>query len=476
MTSLYIWPTYPLPSLIVLILVTMTFLYLVREPVGRALASLRKSAGGGLRQLADWTKASGERLREHDRKILLESGIARAEQKVAHELIRLQSTYTERLAAYPDLHLRLDESLSKIDADYTECGSVPPKVPGWGDVVESLTRVQDSGSGRVVEKLLVEIQKSAVAGEKKALQEYRAEMAKRHKILSGMAPEWKKLGNLMEKVKKVVAGAVETTTNIDRYIKDYEELQEGREASAAQLGARARRVFVFALIVMAVAAGGAFINFQLIALPMSELVPAGGRMMGMPVADVAALVIVALELVVGIFLMETIGITSIFPQLASQSRSKRRAILIAAATGLFFLASVEASLAILREQLVEAEVALRQSLAGSEAVADAQRSLIPVVGQATLGFILPWILAMVAVPLEMLIESGQHVAVNLLALLLGALGYVSRLLAYLLEALLDLLKPLYEAYIVIPGLVAQLVVKPAAKLRSRGRARSAKKS
>ena len=65
----------------------------------------------------------------------------------------------------------------------------------------------------------------------------------------------------------------------------------------------------------------------------------------------------------------------------------------------------------LRESIAEADSALKLSLSGEETrvVAETASSQIPVIGQAVLGFVLPWILAMVAIPLEMLLDSGRHV-------------------------------------------------------------------
>jgi hypothetical protein len=105
-------------------------------------------------------------------------------------------------------------------------------------------------------------------------------------------------------------------------------------------------------------------------------------------------------------------------------------VLATAFAALFFLAAVEASLAVLREYLVESEMTLRQALAGTQ-VSSEGLSVLPVAGQATLGFILPWILALLAVPLEMLLESGQHVAGRVGAGLLVLVGHLSRLLSHL---------------------------------------------
>ncbi len=216
--------------------------------------------------------------------------------------------------------------------------------------------------------------------------------------------------------------------------------------------------FLISLIVMGIALGGAFINFQLIALPMSELVPAGARIGGLPVSTVSALVIVLMEAAVGIFVMDMLGITDLFPKLATIATSRRRMILWLGLISLFFLASVESSLAILREQIVEADAALKQSLAGSSnVVVAATHSKIPVIGQAVLGFVLPWILAMVAIPLEMFLDSGRHVAANFAELLLRVFGNLMNVLSHTVRYLAIALPSLYDVYISIPLRIERLV-------------------
>lgn len=457
MESLYLWPQHPGLSLLVFAVVSMTFLYFAREPMHRALDTLADAGAGGLQKLAQWTEGAAEYLRQRNHKVLVEAGLTRAGHKIQEEFRRLESSYTKRLGEYPELHLKLEGNVAKINADYKECRQVPPDVPGWRDVVESLVKTQEAARDRVVEKMLKEIHKSAQVSEKKALEEYRSQTAKRHKILGGMAPAWQKIERLLQQMNRSVSSVLETTTKLDKYMDEFEDLRKRGADSAELLAAKATKLFIFSMIVIAVAVGGAFINFQLIALPMSELVPAGARILGMPVSQVAALVIVTLEIVVGIFLMEALGITNIFPQIQSMTKTNRRIILFTTFFGLLFLASVEASLAVLREHLVESEMNLRQSLAGGAAAAQTGGSMIPVIGQATLGFVLPWILAMVAVPLEMLIETGQHAVVKVAGALVLVFGQLARILSYVLDFAVKLLTHLYDAYIVIPAQVAAMV-------------------
>jgi hypothetical protein len=133
-------------------------------------------------------------------------------------------------------------------------------------------------------------------------------------------------------------------------------------------------------------------------------------------------------------------------------------ILGVALGGLFLLACIECSLAVLREQIVESGNALKSALAGvqEKAVATTASSRIPVVGQALLGFILPWILAMVAVPLETLIATGGHITLALTAGILSLVGSLFRLLSHGARYLVEAVRHAYDILIVVPLQIERL--------------------
>lgn len=455
MENFFLFPAYPALSILILLAISMVFLYFAREPMHRLLETLREGLAGGLSKMADGARATAERWNERSRKVLLETGLEQLGGKLEQEIRRLDSAYTRRLAGYPDLHRDLEAAVRELEADYQEAGQVPPEAPGWGEVLSSLSQLQESEDRRTVVRILKEIHRSVESGQKRALEEYREQAARRHKVLGRLAPVLGNISRRLEGVSKAVSSVLDTTSRLDSTIERFDELRAGDEKSVESLSARTTRQFFLALLVLAVAVGAAAINFQLIALPMSELVPAGARILGLPVPQIAALVIVALEVVVGIFLLDALGITTIFPRIAAMERRNRRLVLATAFGALFFLAAVEASLAVLREYLVESEMTLRQALAGTQ-VSDVGLSVLPVAGQATLGFILPWILALLAVPLEMLLESGQHVVSRAGAGLVALVGHLSRLLSHLMGYLIQILGHLYDAYIVLPAQLARL--------------------
>jgi hypothetical protein len=345
-----------------------------------------------------------------------------------------------------------------LEDDYEHCGIAPPEVPGWSAAVGTIANIPMTGDPNI-QKVLEGIRKSSRDAEKKALQAFREDSSKRHKMLGAMLPTWKNVKGLLSKMQDSVSLALESSTRINAFVEDYEKIRQDSDEAARALTYSAVKLFFVSCLVLAIAFGAAFINFQLIALPMSELVPAGARVGGVPVSTVSALVLVLMEVALGIFLMDMLGVTDLFPKLSTMPLSRRRLILGFGLAGLFFLASVESSLAVLREQIVEAESALKLSLAGEEGrlVQSASDSNIPVIGQAVLGFILPWVLALVAVPLEMLLDSGRHVMGSLGVILLRTLGMVSGVGAHIAGHLTGMMVSFYDVYVAIPLRIESMV-------------------
>ncbi|UCE87624.1 MAG: hypothetical protein JSU66_07920 [Deltaproteobacteria bacterium] len=461
METVYLWPGNPALSILVLWLVSAIFLWAAREPMLQLVRGLAGGCEEGFRAIANRCASLAEEVRSRSRAALLAAGSLESQSKLERELHRLDGTFSGKLGQYATLHRSLDDLLQKLASDYERCGDSPPDVPGWSAAVEALASIPVS-EDRNVQRILESIRRSSQDAEKKALRAYREDTAQRHRILGAMGPCWREIRGLMARMKDAAEKAVDGTASINRYVERYESIRKDQESAARALSYSATKLFVISLVVLIVALGGAFINFQLIALPMSELVPAGARIGSLPVSTVSALVIVLMEAAVGIFIMDMLGITDLFPKLATIAPSRRRLVLGVAIAALFFLASVESSLAVLREKIVEADAALKLALAGEDnpVVAAASTSMIPVVGQAVLGFALPWIIAMVAIPLEMLLDSGRHVATALLALLLDAVGHLARMFAHVFRYLTKAISPLYDAYISIPVRIERMLRAP----------------
>jgi hypothetical protein len=112
----------------------------------------------------------------------------------------------------------------------------------------------------------------------------------------------------------------------------------------------------------------------------------------------------------------------------------------------------------MRDMLIADKQALLQSLAAAPAaVTDGWVSRIPTAGQMILGFILPFALAFVAIPLESFIHSLRAVGGVLLVDLVHALGFALRVLASLARQMCRALRHFYDLLIILPLMIGHLV-------------------
>jgi hypothetical protein len=108
--------------------------------------------------------------------------------------------------------------------------------------------------------------------------------------------------------------------------------------------------------------------------------------------------------------------------------------------------------------LIADKQALLQSLAATQAaVADGWLAGIPTAGPMLLGFILPFALAFVAIPLESFINSARTVGGAALVLLARAAAVTLRVTGNFMRQLCKVLITVYDITIVVPLLAERWV-------------------
>ena len=183
------------------------------------------------------------------------------------------------------------------------------------------------------------------------MDEYRKSSQQRHGLLNKMMPVWRKLSETLEHVGKTINGLHERSELITVKMDEYEKIRNGTDEAERRLSSSSLTQFFISGLVMLIAIGGAVINFNLIALPMSEMVGGGSYIGNFKVSDVAALVIILVEISMGLFLMESLRITHLFPVIGQLDDRMRRKMIWISFTLLFTLAGVESALAFMRDQL-----------------------------------------------------------------------------------------------------------------------------
>ena len=453
-----IWPGNAAISALIWFLIAMPFLYAARKPVHELLRAVGLLAGGPLRMGSRWLLAAAREMRERNKQVLLAHGRDEAEQQIAREFERVALLVKRDLEGYPALQRRLLDEITRVEEDYKKCGEVPPPPPEWVEAVAAVAKVKSNGNELVV-RVLEEINRSIKVIHDKTLGEYRRAYEERHRILDGFMPFWRSLDKTLAHADRKMTSLADRAAAIDSQMERFEQIVKKSDRAEHALTVSALTQFFIATLVLVVAAGGALINFKLIALPMSEMVGAGDYLTAsLRTSEVAALVIIFVEATMGLFLMETLRITHLFPKIHSLPDQMRMRMLWIAFVLLVTLAGIEAALALMRDMLIADKQALLQSLAASQAaVADGWLTRIPTIGQMLLGFILPFALAFVAIPLESFIASARTVGGAALVVLTRALAVFLRLLGNFVRQVARVLVTLYDIVIVLPLLVERLV-------------------
>ncbi|MGH2570591.1 MAG: hypothetical protein ACRDGR_05155, partial [bacterium] len=127
--------------MLAILLISQVFLYAARVPMHRALRNLGRAIGGGFRLAARWCQGISQDLSRRGQELALANGREATGQRIEREFRRIEATFAKDLARIPELHRRLDDSITKLEADYQECSAAPPPSPEWGEVVKTVAKL-----------------------------------------------------------------------------------------------------------------------------------------------------------------------------------------------------------------------------------------------------------------------------------------------------------------------------------------------
>ena len=452
---LNIVPGYPLLSILIWFVVAIAMLYLARYPAHRAIKSLSRVIHSGMRLASRSVLLAEERLVHRNKEVLLAAGRESLERLIEREFQRVDAVVKRDLSGYPALQHTLAEQITRIDEDYRESAELPPPPPTWVNAVKAIVKIPFNNDPTVA-NIFKEIHKSITKQYKSTMDEYRKSTGARHALLRQMMPYWRKLTQTLDQVGKKITGLQERATVIDHRMEDYEEIRAKTNKAERMLESSSMTQFFISALVLLIAFGGAVINFNLIALPMSEMVGGGSYIGQFKTSNVAALVIILVEVAMGLYLMESLRITKLFPVIGSMDDKMRRRMIWVTFGILLILACVESALAFMRDRIAADMQALRQSLAAVEGVHPVN-SWIPTVGQMVMGFILPFALTFVAIPLESFISSSRTVMGFVLVGLLRGTAFLLRLMGNIASYLGELLVNLYDVLIFPPLWIEKFV-------------------
>ena len=452
---LTVWSDSSAVSVTVWLIILIMVLYLGRAQAHLLFRATGRTIYSAMRLWAHSITQLENRLVTRNRDVLLAMGRSAAAAAIEREFSRVNSIVERDLSHYPVLHRRITDTIHKIEADYQAATDSPPLPPAWSQVVETIAALPSNGDP-AVNKVLDNIKAAIEDSHRQTLKIYQKSSLQRHKLLASMQPEWRSLGGSLEKVRQTIDGLGERSKTIDDQMQQYESIRAAENHAINSLTASSITQLCIAGLVMVIAIMGGIINFHLIAMPMSEMVGGASYIGSMQTSDIAALVVIMIEVAMGLFLLESLRITHLFPVIGSMDDKMRRRMIVVSLTILTIFAAIEASLAYMRDLLALDREALTQTLTGA-VVVEAQFRWIPSVGQMVMGFILPFALAFVAIPLESFIHALRTVLGMTVVSLLRGLRMLVRMVGGLANHLSKMLVHLYDLIIMLPLGIEQMV-------------------
>jgi hypothetical protein len=457
---------FPGISILVLAVLTMAVLYLARSSAHHVLETLCRAVRDSLQLAVQAITATEKKLLARNHEVLLAAGREAKERTIEREFVRIGDSVHRDLGAYPALQRALSEAITQIDDDHQRTAEVPPEPTAWVKAVEVVAKLDRQELA--VGPLLKEIHESLVKAQATALKEYRAASSTRHRLLQRMMPQWRRIQQTLDRVNKIIDSLLERSRSIDRHLDEYREIVHGTDHSLHVLSSSSLVQFFISALVLGVAVGGAAINFSLIARPMAEMVGGTSFIGSFRTADIAALVIIMVEISMGLFLMESLRVTRLFPVIGALSDKLRVRMTFVTFAILLMLASVEAGLAYMREILMQDELATAALLRGGVATPGSPFMWITTAAQMGLGFTLPFALVFVAIPLETFVQSLRTVLGLLGIGTLRLLRLTLRILGGAFLALGTALVRVYDILIFMPLWIEHRWRKPGAVAPKRG--------
>ncbi|MGD8594855.1 MAG: hypothetical protein PVF82_18655 [Gammaproteobacteria bacterium] len=442
-----------------IVLGLMVAFYMARDSAHNTIRSLSRVLRNGFRMSAKALVPVEHLVALRNREVLLAAGRELKERDIEREFERIESSVKKELADTPSLCRMVQEEVAKLEDDYQKCTEVPPSPPGWVKAVEAVASIKGDA---VVEDILADIHESLKKAHEETTKEYRHSRRERHNLLKGMMPLWRKVLDAVNTTDKNVSSLLERVKVIDRYMDDYEQILNGTDRAVRSLSESSFRHFFISTLVLAIAIGGAMINFNLIAHPMSEMVGASNYIsifsFDHKVSDIAALVIILVEITLGLFLMECLRITRLFPVIGSLKDSTRQKMVWFTFAALFSLASIEAGLAYMREMLTQDSLATAAVLRGQAAsVIDNGYTWITTAAQMGLGFVLPFALVFVAIPLETFVASLRSVVGAITVFLIRSAAFSLRVIGNAFYHLGSTMIHIYDLAVFLPLWVEKMI-------------------
>jgi hypothetical protein len=348
---------------------------------------------------------------------------------------------------------RLDASANALDGAAKDLTEVNVEEVAERALRHSMLKI-DEGRG------LSKIEKNTAQAAAKGLREQLGAVRPSLAVLKAEAPRLREAAKKLEGIESRFRASVD---GVNKNVAEFEAKFRSDDYKSLVGGQSIVVPWLIGMLIMVIALSGVFLNFFLIERPMAEIVGEGAKIAGVGLPTFAAMIVIFLEFVAGVVLMDAAGFTKLIPTFQTMSDGSRRVMFWVAMLFLTLFSVLEVSLAIVREQIIEAnQETSRQALelftqpapvapvegadaatapgAPAETPAEQEQGLqLITMAQIILAALIPWLLATAALPLETIIRNSVFIVQMVGAGLMLVGGRLLRGIGQLLLALYDVL-------------------------------------
>lgn len=419
-----LWSESVLVSLTVWTLVSILVLYLARTPaqalLDRSCQALAEVLRLGAALLLTYARRAAARNRDVLR-AMAEDALAR---RIDRQFRRLAQRIDHDLGGYPALHRALQEQVRRVDSDYRHTDGVPPTPPAWLAAVEAVASLEVHDDPAVT-RILRDMQATLEAACHDGLQEYRVANQRRLRVLQRLQPYLQRIENTLDQLQQRLAQLSTQTRALDRDLRTYQQALQAHREPLRKLDFELHLRAFAGWLLLAAAGLAALLDHHLIAAPLNGLLE-------LPGSAWPAAALMLIELGLGVWIAEAAGWCRLLGVLDQADDRLRRRL---AVVGLVLLTALSL---------------LQAGLAWQASTLTAEVGWAAPVTAALLAALLPFVLALAALPLESVATSTPLLLGGLLIGMARITAAALRLAAAAVTALPTPLKHLYDLWIFLP--------------------------
>lgn len=400
----------------------------VSQQIFRGLRFLLAKVAARLQGLAD-------AIQSHNNRMLVGLGQGYLERQIHRQGLQLRQALERDLAQVEPQGVQLQNLIDRMEDDYAATREPVTEPPEWYRAVEGLLESRAAHEGnRTLQHLLEQLLERVQSESRQSRQEYRQAIAERHLLLNQFLPYWRRLlrmqGDIGQGVKRIEQRARRLETLLERY----EHMTSASAPDSTPVQRVIGSVIVQFLVALLVFSGvlllgvASFWSFSAGTALLLPQVSAGN------IVTLSAALICA-QVLTGMVLLENLQVTRLFRGLWVVDARTGQGLRLGALIGLGLWSVFNGVLAWL---------ATGQEWALVGDAGQATNGILFV--RVTLGLLTPWVLMLLVIPLEPLLNGLRIILGQLAATGVALLAWSLRLLNLLVRSLEQLWLGAYDIF------------------------------